>query len=272
MDLLNATFDSLLRLFFTAFSWAPPVVGLSVLAAATGAGMLWVWGKTSDQPGMRKVKNSIWAALFELRVYVDEPHVVWRAQKSLFTANLRYVALALRPALWMIAPMALLLVHLDTFYGRAPLPVDRETTVTMGMSSTWDPNSPAPQLIAPPQVLVTSFPVRCLDAREISWRLRPVGAVSGNLTFIVDGQGVPKRIEAGFHPRFVPGRSVNSALQSLWMPAERRIASSKVEWIEVRYPEACLSVLGVQWSWLFWFFGVSILATLLLKKRFGVVT
>ena len=42
MDLFNAIFDSLLRLFFTAFSWAPPVVGLSVLAAATGVAILWI--------------------------------------------------------------------------------------------------------------------------------------------------------------------------------------------------------------------------------------
>jgi hypothetical protein len=167
--------------------------------------------------------------------------------------------------------VALLLIHLNSFYGRAPLSVDRETIVTMGMSSTWDPHSAAPQLIAPPQVLVTSFPVRAADSREISWRIRPVGAVSGQLTFIVDGKRVPKLIEAGSRQRFVAGRSVNSTLKSLWMPAERRIASSTVEWIEIRYPKAYLSVLGLRWNWLLWFFAVSIVAALLLKKRFGVV-
>jgi hypothetical protein len=181
------------------------------------------------------------------------------------------MALALRPALWMIAPMALLLIHLNAFYGRAPLPAGRETIVTMGMSSTWNPHSPAPQLLAPPQVLVTRFPVRALDAREISWRIRPVSAVSGQLTFLVDGKPVRKPIEAGSRQRFIAGRSVNSTLKSLWMPAEGRIASDTVEWIEIRYPEAYLSVLGVQWNWLLWFFAVSIMAALLLKKRFGVV-
>jgi hypothetical protein len=167
--------------------------------------------------------------------------------------------------------MALLLVHLDSFYGRAPLPVNRNAIVTMGMSSTWDPNSRAPQLLAPPQVLVTSFAVRAPDAREISWRIRPVSAVSGQLSFLVDGRPVQKRIEAGSHQRFIPGRTVNSALQSLWMPAERRIASNTVQWIEIRYPRAYLSVMGVQWNWWLWFFAVSIMTALLLKKRLGVV-
>jgi uncharacterized membrane protein (DUF106 family) len=271
MDIFNAIVDSSLLFFFTAFSWAPPVVGLSVLAAATGVAILWGWGKTSDPARMKKVKDSVWAALFELRVYVDEPRVTWRAQKALFTANSRYMALALRPALWMLVPMALLLVHLNAFYGRAPLPVDRDAIVTMGMSSAWDPNSPAPQLAAPPQVLVTSLPVRVPDAHEISWRIRPVSAVSGQLTFLVDGRRVRKLIEAGSRRRFIPGRSVNSSLRTLWLPGEHRIASNTVEWIEIRYPEAFVSVLGVQWNWLLWFFAVSMVSALLLKKRFGVV-
>jgi uncharacterized membrane protein (DUF106 family) len=271
MDLFNAIVDSALRLFVAAFSWAPPIVGLSVLAVATGIAMLWAIRKTSDQSRMKNVKSRVWAALYELRVYVDEPRVTWRAQKALFAANFRYMAFALRPVLWMLAPMALLLVHLNSFYGRAPLPVERDAIVTVGMSSAWDPNSPAPQLATPPQVLVTSLPVRVPDAREISWRIRPVSPVSGQLTFVVDGQRVPKLIEAGSGRRFVPGRSVNSSLQTLWLPGERHISSDAVEWIEIRYPDAALSVLGLQWNWLIWFFGVSMVAALLLKKRFGVV-
>jgi uncharacterized membrane protein (DUF106 family) len=271
MDIFNSIVDSSLLFFLAAFSWAPPVLGLSVLAAITGAAMLWIFGKTSDQPRMKEVKNRVWAALYELRVYVDEPRVTWRAQKALFSANFRYLALALRPALWIIAPMALLLVHLNAFYGRAPLPVERDAIVTMGMSSAWDPDSPAPQLSAPPQVLVTSLPVRVADTREISWRIRPVSAVSGQLTFWVEGQPVWKLIESGPRRRFIPGRSVNASFRTLWLPGEHRIDSEKVEWIEIRYPEAFVSVLGVQWNWLLWFFGVSMAAALLLKKRFGVV-
>src|SRR6195256_3887579 len=116
MDLFNAIFNSLLLLYFAAFSWAPPALGLTLISAAAGVAMLWVFGKTSDQARMKAVKNKVWAALFELRVYVDEPRVTWRAQKSLFAANLRYMGLALRPALWMILPMGLLLLHLEAFY------------------------------------------------------------------------------------------------------------------------------------------------------------
>lgn len=271
MDLFNGALNGLLKLYYAAFSWAPPALGLSVLSALAGVGMLWVFGKTSDQKRMKAVKNKVWAALFELRVYVDEPRVTWRAQKSLFAANLRYMGLALKPALWMILPMGLLLLHLEAFYGRSPLPVGREAIVTMGMSPDWNPESPAPQLTAPPEVRVTSPPVRAIPTREVSWRIEPVREVSGDLTFLVDGQPIGKRIEAGARRRFVPGRSVNSTLGTVWSPDEKKIPSGRVEWIEIRYPEASLPIFGVHWNWLVWFFAVSLVVALLLKKRFGVV-
>ncbi|MCU1235943.1 MAG: hypothetical protein JWP63_3910 [Candidatus Solibacter sp.] len=271
MDLINSAINFLLQLYYSAFSWAPPALGLTVLSALVGVGMLWVFGKTSDQKRMKAVKNKVWAALFELRVYVDEPRVTWRAQKSLFTANLRYMALALKPALFMIVPMGLLLLHLEAFYGRTPLPVGHEVIVTMGMSPDWNSESPVPQLTAPPEVRVTSPAVRAIPAREVSWRIEPVSPVSGNLNFVVDGQSIAKRIEAGPRRRFVPGKSVSSTVQALWSPDEKQITSSKVQWIEIRYPEASLPIFGVHWNWLVWFFVVSLVVALLLKKHFGVV-
>jgi hypothetical protein len=58
---------------------------------------------------------------------------------------------------------------------------------------------------------------------------------------------------------------------SLWDPAQPRIANDAVEWIEIGYPEAAQTAFGVRLSWLVWFFGISVVAALVLKKRFGVV-
>src|SRR3984957_13425151 len=102
MDLFNAAINSLLSLFFAAFSWAPPVLGLSVISALVGIGMLWVFRKTSNQKGMKAVKRKVYAALLEMRVFADEPSVTWRAQKSLFAANFHYMGMALQPALVMV--------------------------------------------------------------------------------------------------------------------------------------------------------------------------
>src|SRR5262249_29159729 len=143
MDGINQVVDAVLAGFFAAFSWAPPAVPLALLAAAAGVGMLWVCFKTSDQAAVKAVKRRISASLLELRVFADDPAVTWRAQKSLLAANLRYLALSLKPAAWMALPMLVLLIHLESFYGRAPLPPAREAVVTMKMAPSWDPQSPA---------------------------------------------------------------------------------------------------------------------------------
>jgi hypothetical protein len=213
----------------------------------------------------------VYASLLELRVFADEPGVTWRAQKSLFAANFRYMGLALRPAVVMTVPVALLLIHLEAFYGRAPLPVGREAVVTMAMSGPLVLQENGLDLKASAAVAVETPPVRVADERQISWRIRPLAAGSAQLQFTVDGQPVSTAIESGTGQRFVPGRRVRSALSAIWDPDQQRIPSAVVEWIDVRYPEASIEVFGLHWNWLIWFLLVSMVAALLLKKRFGVV-
>src|SRR4051812_39147375 len=112
MDLLNTAIDFLLRGYFAAFSWAP-AIGLVVLSAIAGVGMLWVFARTSKPNKIRAVKKRVYAHLLEMRIYRDEPGVMWKAQTSLLTANLRYMGLMLQPALVMALPLAFLLIHLD---------------------------------------------------------------------------------------------------------------------------------------------------------------
>lgn len=268
MDTLNAALDFVLKAIFAAFRWSPGL-GLALISAAAGVGMLWVFQKTSNQAGIRAAKRLVQAHLLELRIYRDEPGVMWRAQKSLLAANLRYMGLMLQPALIMGLPFAILLVHLDAFYGRAPLPVGAAAIVSMGIGGPA--GGSVPVLDAPPGVAVETPAVRVLDQGQVSWRIRPQQAISGLLRIRVDGATVEKRIEAGPGPRFVPGRKVSSLWDAVWHPNEPRIAAPHVAWVEIRYPDATVEWLGIRMHWLIWFIVVSMLAALLLKKRFHVV-
>jgi hypothetical protein len=231
---------------------------LTLLAIAAGLGILWVYAKTSNQAALKSTKRKLYASLLELRVFADEPAVSWRAQRSLISGNLRYLALSLKPALWLAVPMTLLLVQLDSFYARAPLPAGRDAIVTMGMAPSWDPHAPPPQLITPPEVQIDGPPVRVVDAREITWRLRPTAQCSGVLRFTMDGRETTCPIEARPGQRYIPVRTSRTALPG-------------VEWIEIRYPDASLHIFGVSVNWIVWFCAVSLLTALLFRKRFGVV-
>ena len=207
MEIVNWFIDAILLVVHVFLSFAPPLVGLTVLAAAVGAAMLWVFGKTSNQERMKQVKRRVQAGLLELRVFVDEPAISLRAQKTLIAANLNYLALALRPALWMAVPIGLLLIHLESFYERAPLPLAEPALVTMRMTADWVPSAPPPELIAPSNVAILGPPVRVAAAREVSWRILPFSPVSDKLLFRFNGQEVSKWIEAGDRQRYVTGRT-----------------------------------------------------------------
>ena len=123
MDFLNGIVNSILRGYFAALAWAPPGTSLAVISILAGIAMLWVFKKTSKPARIRAVKRRVQAHLLEIRVFGEEPAVVWSAQKSLVAWNMRYMGLMLMPAVWMAIPLSILLIHLEAFYGRTPLPV-----------------------------------------------------------------------------------------------------------------------------------------------------
>jgi len=64
---------------------------------------------------------------------------------------------------------------------------------------------------------------------------------------------------------------VRSVLDLLLHPAEARLPSGQVDWIEVAYPAATVHALGVDLHWLVWLTLFSMASALLLKRRLRVV-
>ncbi len=271
MDTFNGALGALLAGYFRLFGWAHPLVGLAVLSALVGIGMLWIFARVSNQEAISRTKRKVYAHLMELRLFVDEPAMMWRAQVQLLKANLRYLALMLVPAVAIALPMIVLLIRLDAYYGRAPLPVGAGAIVTLETRDVLDAAAPAPQLDAPAGIAVETPAVRVPRTGEVSWRIRPLRAVSGELRFTLPGGTVQKRIESGDGFRFVPGRRTGSALAALWYPDEPRIERASVGWIDIDYPGAEIQFLGLRLHWLVWFTVISMAAALALKKRFRVV-
>ncbi|MEO8127788.1 MAG: hypothetical protein ABJF23_14985 [Bryobacteraceae bacterium] len=242
-----------------------------IISLLGGVGMLWVFKRTSNPARISKVKRLVQAHLLEMRLFRDEPGVVWQAQKSLLTSNAKYMGLMLQPAIWIAIPLTLLFFHMEAFHGREPLPLNRDAIVTMGMRAPIDASAAVPVMTAPAGIVAVTPPVRVLGDRQISWRIRPVAPVSGSLRFAVGGETIEKKIETGPGARFVPGLRPSSLLDAIWHPDEPRIQSAAVDWIDVRYPDANVAIFGIQLHWLIWFTIISMIFALLFRKRFGVV-
>ena len=251
------------------FSGHNPMLSLVPLSVLLGMGMLWVFRRTSNQEAIRKVKVRIHAHLYEMRLFVDEPLLVWQAQWGLMSANVRYIGMMLVPALVMTAPMVLILAQLECFYGYTPLDPGQTATVTVQMKSTGVGLTPA--LRAPEGIVVETPPVHVDGGRQISWRVRALRPMAGDLQFVFPDETVEKSVHAGRGPQYLSERRVSSAFDLLWYPGESRLEAGPVDWIELRYPPATVLALGLDLHWLIWLLVLSMVSALVLKRRFRVL-
>ena len=253
---------------FEPFSGHNAMLSLAPLSVLVGIGMLWVFRRTSNPEAIGKAKARMMAHLYEMRLFPDEPALIWKAQWGLLTANARYLGMMLLPAVVMSIPMVLLFSHLECFYGLRPLEPGREALLTVQLKSAS--SGPAPAVRAPAGIAVESEGVRLDGGRQISWRIRAARPVSGKLEIVFPQETVEKNIDAGPGPRYVSERRVSSLADLIWHPSEALLPAGPVDWVEIRYPETDVAALGLELPWLAWLVVFSMITALALKRRFRV--
>jgi hypothetical protein len=228
--------------------------------------MLWIFGRTSNQQAIKKVKARLQAHLYEMRLFTDEPALIWKAQVGLLAANAKYIGLMLVPALVASVPTILILEQMECYYGRSPIPVGREAIVTAHLKD----GAGAPELQPPPGIAVETPAVWIPETREVSWRVRALQPAKGDLELMFPSGSVSKTIRAGSGPQYVSDRRVASLWDLIWHPGETPISNGPVDWIEISYPSASVHALGMDLHWLIWLLVVSMLSALVFKRRFRV--
>lgn len=235
------------------------LVPISILA---GIGMLLVFRHASDPAAVRRAKGIAQAHLLEFRLFMDDPLLILRAQRDLLVANLKFMQLMLRPFLWMLLPMGLLLAGLESIYGHAPLVVGDPAILTAQVKDA----AAQFELKATPEVAVETPPVHVLREHQITWRIRPLQPATTELEIAHNGKLSGKRVSAGpgFH---LLSERRGSLLNLLLYPTEPPLSGDEIQWIEIRYPDATILHL----HWLIWFFAISAITALALRRRFHAV-
>ncbi len=267
MEIARRSATAIISGILAPFSGHNAMLSLVPLSVLLGIAMLWVFRRTSDQAAIRKVKAELQAHLYEMRLFTDEPLLIWKAQSGLLKANVRYLAMMLVPALVLTIPMALIFAQLECFYGYTPLEPGQEAIVTVRMKSE---GGQAPVLRAPDGITVESPAIRMDGGQQISWRIRALRPVAGDMQFMFPDATVGKSVQAGVGPQYVSERRVSSALDLIWHPAESRLPAGPVDWIELRYPAATVHAFGLDLHWLVWLLILSMASGLIFKRQFRV--
>ncbi len=201
---------------------------LAAISVLWGLAAFLVFRRFTDRAALRTVGKRLYAHLLEIRLYSEEPALVWGAQKALLIVdNLRLLSAdGLEIRLLIMGAALCFSVWSSRFHLRLELRlrVGHSTVVTAQLSAEAElPVNDAQYLLhAPPGIAVETPAVRDFAERQLTWRIRALTSVRGNLLLNLPGGSVLTR-------------SIAAGGRTLW-PNRRREASAGSAWVEVDYP------------------------------------
>jgi len=279
---LSAGFSALLAPLHTL----PSFVGIALLSVVTGIVVLWVYKKTSDQEGLDQVKRRIHASVYEIRLFNDDLRSILRAQLEIVWHNLTYLKLSLKPMIWLLPPLVLIISQLHYFYGyRALRPGENallKVKLTQGWSSSPSVGSaetttrPPLQLELPGLLSADTEGVWTPSLNEEVWRLKAIRTGHDTIGVTFGGERYDKSVRVSDDiGQVAPVRPGSSLFAQLEFPSERPLPrNSPIAEISLTYPPAEVWCLGLRftsvWAWMILYFVLTMVVAFALRGPMGV--
>ena len=269
----NKFFGKIFDLLFIPFRSMNPWVGMVIVSFLTGLLMLVIFRYTSNQAGIKKVKNKIKAHLLELRLYKDSLGLSMKAQGNILLANLKYITHSFKPLLVMIVPVILILIQMNFWFGYESLKPGEQTLLKIKLEEGYNPLQTDLALEPAPEIVIETPPLRIEEYSEINWRISSQKSGIHHVDVVVAGRKISKTIATDTKPlsKLSPIKHRKKFVDELFYPVEAPIAKDfPVKSIEVLYPAKRLNFLGFDIHWLIAYFALSIIFGFAFKGIFKV--
>lgn len=250
----------------------PPIIGLTIVSAIVGVGMLFIFKLTSNQDGIDAIKRKIHASLFEIRLFNDDILALFRAQLDILRHNLVYLRYSLVPMVWMMIPVVLVIAQLQFLYGYTGFKPGDETTLKVQLAAAPSGGRPDVRLDVPPGLELETPAVWVPALREMAWRLKVTDWGEHDLKVSLGDQSWTKTVTASQTvTRRSPERLEAGFVNQLIYPAEDPLPKNgPVRAISLVYPDSKVGVMGWGTHWMIVFFVLSIVFGFALRKPLGV--
>lgn len=268
MWIFHSLFGKIFDVLFFPFRGLDHWVGMVYISILTGLFMLFIFRFTSNQEGIRKVKDMIKAHLLELRLFKDSFAISFKAQGSIFRCNLKYIGYSAKPMLVMIIPLVLIIIHLNLWFGYQSLAPGERAILKVRLKQGFDPLQLSLSVAPSSGFTIETPPLRMGEEREINWRLQAKGKGIHDILLILNGEEIHKKLTVSGKPlsRISPAKVRKDFLAQLLNPGEPPISSnSPLEAIKIVYPSKNMSLFGWPIHWLIVYFVLSILFGFSLK-------
>jgi hypothetical protein len=235
--------------------------------------MLLIFRHTSNQEGIRKVKDRIKAHLLETRLFKDNMSVSLKAQGNILLANLKYITYSFKPLLVMIIPIILILVQLNFWFGYQPLKVGESTILKVKLAEGQNPLNLGLKVEPSSALSIETPPLRIEEEREISWRLRANEKGIHELSLTLNNQRLFKEVLVAQKAltKVSPQKVERGFFNELFNPVEKPLPKNlPIKSIEILYPSKSMNLFGWHIHWLIVYFALSIILGFAFKGIFKV--
>ena len=268
MNFIATLITGLINVLVLPFGSTHHTLELVWLSLLTGLGMAYVFKLTSNQKAIKLAKDRVKARILEMRLYQDDPVLIFRGLGGALKGNFAYLGKIVVPFIVIVIPVAVIFMQLDERYSRAYLRPGSSTFLSVQLKEGFDPFEMRVGLkIEGEGVVVDGTPVRDAVTRETDWQLRVERGGTHQVTLSAGGSSYSFPIVAEKSYRMI-GRERNSSsfIEPLLHPAMPPIpADSPIDRVRVNYSSASHWLLGWGVHWIVIFLVYSLISAAALK-------
>ena len=273
MWVFNSIFGKIFEVLFFPFRNMSPWVGMILVSFLTALLMLFVFRFTSNQEGIRKVKNKIKAHLLEIRLFKDSLIISLKAQGWILRYNLKYIGYSAKPLLVMIVPLILILIQLNMWFAYQSLEPGQEAVLKAELQENQNLLDSEFIIETSSGLEVETLPLRIEEDNEVNCRIRAKEAGIHELKFVLNGEEFVKKVAIAQKPlsKISSVKVHRNFMSELLNPGEPPISGGiPVKSIEIKYPSKHMNLFGWRIHWIIVYFALSIIFGFSFKSVFKV--
>lgn len=262
-------FINLLVLPFGSTHHTLELVWLSLL---TGVGMAWAFKVTSNQKAIKAAKDKIKAPILEMRLYQDDPFLIFQGLGGALRGNFRYLGHILVPFVVIVIPVMVIFMQMDQRYSKAQLIPGSTTLLSVQLRDGLDPFTNEIALELDNALKIVGNPVRDAVTRETDWQIKVDRGGTHNVTLSLDGASYVVPIVAEKSYRMIPfARTDGKILEPLIHPALPAFkGNSPFARVSVEYPSKSHWLFGWMTHWIVLFCFWSLVSAAIVKFAIGI--
>ena len=259
-------FTSALPAFIRGFVLTDAPTGIVIaLSLVIGLLMVVVFRYTSDQKAIRAAKDQLKAHLLAVRLFQDQLPVVLASYGRIIRGTGRYLRLAFKPLLFVVIPLILLIVQLDRYLGLSPFQAGEAILLTVHTANAEVLD--VVKVALPAGMEATAPPVHVPASNEVIWRVVAHRSGVYDIGVDADQQTFSKRVVVSSElARLSPVRLHGPWWERFFISGEHALPeNSPIQSIAVNYPDRTIYFAWMEWSWIWLFFVLSLLAGFFFK-------